>query len=214
MFPNAAKGVKRIFTSEILSLIAVGVSIISGILGLAAIGAATVDSETGAFAALGGAGVVALISGILLIIAFIMQLVGLVNASKDEPAFKISLYAVIAGIVLSFLSSIFSKNAVLTGIFNTLSTVAQLIVTLFVIFGIINLANKMGNKDVADRGNSLIKVIACVYIIAAIVILVSALLGATVVASILSIAGNVLMIVAYIVFVILLAQAKKMLEAK
>lgn len=212
MFPNAAKGVKKIFAAEIIEIIAAVLSIIAIIIGLAGVAAGAGGSEEGALVGVGSAGVIILISLILLIVAFILSLVGIVNASKDEPAFKIALYGVIASIVISLVRSIFSSAATLVSICDILLKVAQIAVTVFIIQGIINLATKLNNEKVAGKGKTLLYIIVCVYVLSALTTIVSAIFGAgSVAANILGIVSEVLEIVQGVVFIILLAQAKKML---
>ena len=214
MFPNAAKGVKRIFTAEILSLIAGVLAVPAFILAVIGAAAAEVDSAGGAIAGLGGASVLLLISGILFIIAAVLELVGIINASKDEAAFKIALYAIIASIVISLVRSIFSSAATLVSICDILLKVAQIVVTVFIIQGVINLAKKVNNEAVAKKGNSLLYIITCIYILSAIASIVVAIFGgyaASFIAGVIAIVGAVLEVVQYVVFLVLLAQAKKML---
>ena len=221
MYPNAAKGVKRIFISEILSLIAeIGaiVAIITTLLSIAtAASESEVDPVVGIFASdayvgLTVTGLVTIIAAVLAVIAFIMQLVGIVNASKDEGAFKISLFAVIASIVFTIIGGFFPQTSIVSKIFSALTTLSQLFVTVFIIQGIINLAKKIGNSAVEKKGNTLLKIIACIYIISVIIYIVTGIIGgAPIIANVLSIGSSVLQIVAYLLFLSVLSNAKKML---
>ena len=214
MFPNAAKGIKRIFTAEILALIAAILVIVGIVLGVVGIAAAAADSTGGTIAGLGGAGVLLLISGILAIIAAVLELVGIINASKDEAAFKIALYAIIAGVVISIVSTIFSSTAAVVSICDILSKIAKIVVTVFIIQGVINLAKKVNNDAVAKKGNTLLYIITCIYILSAIASIVVATFGgyaASVIAGVIAIVAAVLEVVQYVLFLVLLSQAKKML---
>ena len=87
MYPNAHNGIKKIYLGEILSLIAV---IVGGIAGVAAIiGYKLSEAGTegiGASAAFVGGGIVVIIAGILAFVAFILNILGISNASVDERA--------------------------------------------------------------------------------------------------------------------------------
>ena len=221
MYPNAAKGVKRIFISEILSLIAEIGAIVAIITTLFSIATAASESEvdpvvgifaSDAYVGLTVTGLVTIIAAVLAVIAFIMQLVGIVNASKDEGAFKISLFAVIASIVFTIIGGFFPQTSIVSKIFSALTTLSQLFVTVFIIQGIINLAKKIGNSAVEKKGNTLLKIIACIYIISVIIYIVTGIIGgAPIIANVLSIGSSVLQIVAYLLFLSVLSNAKKML---
>ena len=211
-FPNAFAGVKKIFTSEILSLIAAVAAFIAAILGFATIGAVAAESAVGAGASLIGLAIFGVASGILYIIAFILQIVGVSNAAKDEPAFKTALIFIIVGIVCSLVSSFTQSNGsatTISSIFSTLQQVASLGVTVFIIQGIINLADKLNNGEVSAKGATIFKIIICIYCIIIVAYIVSIFSAA--IAGILTIIATVLSIVQYIVFLSFLAKAKKML---
>lgn len=97
-FPNAAAGVKKIFTAEILALIGAIATVIGTISALIAVAAAA-NNSTGGTAVAGGASVIFLLgAGVLGIIAFIMNIIGINSAAKDEASFKTALICVIVGI--------------------------------------------------------------------------------------------------------------------
>ena len=100
-FPNASAGVKKLYTSEILSLIALIFALITAIAGFFTIGVIDAGVDGAVNAGLGVTGVFTILTAILSLIAFILSLVGLSRAGKDEPAFKYALYATFIGIVVS-----------------------------------------------------------------------------------------------------------------
>lgn len=213
-FPNAATGVKRIFTAEILLLI----SAIASVFGLGTLVvtlfAAKGGSQAGTFVAGGATAVFLLAASVLSIIAFIMNIVGISNASKDEAAFKTALICVIVGIIASVIGSFFMKKTVLYSICNTVSSVAGLLVTVFVITGIIKLADQLNNAEVSNKGSNVLKMIIVVNVLAIIAGFIVIILGgqtASVVAGILALVAAVLNVVQYIMFLTYLAKAKVML---
>ena len=81
-FPNAAKGVKKIFNAEIISLIAAligGAGLISGL-----IGASKETGESVGTTLLAVSSILLIISGIALLVAGIMNIIGFIQAAKDE----------------------------------------------------------------------------------------------------------------------------------
>ena len=212
-YPDAYSGIKKLFTAEILNIVVAVLGIIAGGTLIAAVKNAA-DIESGTATVL-GAGALGLIAGIVALVSFILQLVGLSQAGKDEKNFKNALLAALAGIVISILSSAFSKNAFLTGLFSMLGTVCNLLITLMVINGIISLAKKLGNEEIERKGNNILKILVLVYVITAVVELLSGIFGKNAVSSItgvFSIVAGIFAVLAAIFYISLLSKAAKMLE--
>lgn len=151
-----------------------------------------------------------------MIISFIM-IVGLVQAGKDEGYFKYAFYALIAYFVIYVIISIAFGNSDIKGYGNAVSTFFDLLVTVLMIQGIINLANKLQNGEVATKGLLVFKLIICVNILAIIVRIIDAvtknIFGRTV-EVIIAIAIIVLSVAKYLIYLSLLSKAKKMLAEK
>lgn len=215
-FPNAAAGVKKIFTAEILGLIGAIATVIGTISALIAVAAAA-NNSTGGTAVAGGAFVIFLLgAGVLGIIAFIMNIIGINSAAKDEASFKTALICVIVGIAGTAIASIFSSNATISAIGTLISNVANLFVTIFVITGIIRLADQLNNGEVSAKGNNILKVIIVVYALSIIASLIVMILGgqtASIIAGIIALVAAILNIVQYFMYLSFLSKAKKMLEA-
>ncbi len=215
-FPNAAAGVKKIFTSEILSLIAGLLSVIAAIGGVVLAAAATSadnSSDAAAAAGLAGLGIFAVFgigAAILLVIAFILKLVGINKAKVDEPAFKTAMIFVLVGIVATLIGG-FINNDTVKSIFDIISSVASLCVTLYIIQGIKNLADQLNDGAVSAKGSKIFMLIAFIYCIRILASIIS--LFAPTVAGILELVGAIVSIVQYIIFLTYLSQAKKMLAA-
>ena len=103
-FPNALQGVKKIYKAEILSLIAAACIIIAGLLAIVA----AAGESLGVVVI---AGIFGVASAVLLIIAFIMNIVGVKRASLDEPAFKTAFYVLIIGIIAGIVMGAFQSNS-------------------------------------------------------------------------------------------------------
>ena len=166
-FSNAAKGVSKIFTAEILGLISY---VLLGIGSISVIGAAVSSGDKVSKAATGtivGGGVLATIGAIIMIVGAIINIVGLVQAGKDEPFFKYALYAMIIffifSLIVNFVMSASGYNY--NGYANSGETLINLIVNVLVIQGIINLANAKQNAKVASKGLLIFKLIIAVAIL-------------------------------------------------
>lgn len=218
-FPNAHSGVKKIFTAEILSLIGVVLFIAAAI---AAFGVASIDEasnvETDVGEAVGLAVFVlfGLAAAILSLIGFILNLIGISSAMKDEPTFKTAMTFALIGIGLSAVSGIFSGSETVSSFVQILVKLAELFVSLYVVQGIMKLAEKLNNSDMVARGSKCRWWLVITFCIPTLIKLVSAvftLTEAEVAGDILSLVAAVLAVVAYLIYLGYLSRAKKMLAA-
>ena len=218
-FPNAHNGVKKIYTAEILSLIGSILPIIAVILGAATTSlaeAAKAEADVGT-----AAGVLVIIllglgAAVLSLIAFILNLMGITSAMKDEPTFKNALIFTIIGIAASALSSAFSANETVSSFISILIKLSELFVSLYVVQGIMKLAEKLKDSNMVARGSKVRWWLVITFCIPALIQLVSGvfeLKEADSVADTLSIVAAVLSMVAYFIYLRYLAKAKKMLAA-
>ena len=214
-FENAYQGVKKIYTAELLAILAAACVVVAAIAGVVALVAGGVQSAAAAGGAVIGVGIFGIAAGVLAIISFILNLVGINRASKDEEAFKTALYAALAGIVISVIGTFTKEGSFLNGLLDTLNGVCDLLVTFMVCQGVVNLAGKLEDTAVAEKGKSVQKLLLTVWIIVIVVRLIVAILGGTtagLLAGILAIVAGVIAIVAYFLYLGLLSKAKKMLE--
>lgn len=209
-FNNAYEGVKKIFTAEILALIAAAATLITV---LAAIGTIGASSVGGAVAGLGFTAIFAIAAAIIAVIGFIMQIIGVNKASLDETSFKIALYLIIGGIIVSLIGG-FINNGTVKSIFNILGDVINLAITIYIIQGIKNLAAKLNNNEMIAKGDNLFKIILAIYvimIIARIITLISGGTTASVIAVVFAIIAGILSIIQYVFYLLYLKSAKEML---
>ena len=219
-YPNAYLGVKRLFSSRILALIGGFAMLIS--LSFAIILDAVPEEATGGDLATGGLIAVLalsfmLVSAVVLIISFILGITGLSKASLDEPAFRVALFATLANIIIVGFGSMFTSmnNSFMASLMNSFSTIADLIIFIYIILGIRSLAAQIGD-DVMDRkGNNLFKILLVVLILEFIANLIVAIFRgaqtASIVASVVAVIGAILTIIQYVMFLVYLAKARKML---
>ena len=214
-YENAFKGVSKIFTAEILKLLSGIFAIISAILAIVAVASAIAGSAGGTIASgIGSIGLLILIA-IFSIIAFILMLVGIGTAGKDEPFFKTALLWLIIGIIATIIANFCAAVPVAQSIFKILGTVGEILATFYIISGIVALADKIGNADVSAKGTLLMKLIITFYVIVIIIEIISLVTKLTVagavIAGVLAIIAAIVNVVSYILFLVLLARAKKML---
>lgn len=203
-FKNALNGISKIFTAEILDLIA------TFVIGITSIFLLVPDKNV----ALLSAGTLASIAGILMIIGAILNLVGIIQASKDERSFKAVIYLMILGVVLAIVSGFFNNIPKVSEISQAAGQIIEVLVSLMVILGFGNIAKQLGNTKIENKAQTLFKIIIVIniIIIAARVALVYKNDLANVVAIVLMIVALVLGVVQYIMYLSFLSKTKKMLQ--
>lgn len=215
-FLHAYKGVKKIFTAQILSLIAsaVGIAAIFTALAVAKKGPAEAAvSDVLVLAAL----VIGAVSGIVALVALILNLVGTVQAKKDEPSFGKALICTLVALAATAFAVGFTRFAHVKEIFELIADLAQACAIIFTVVGIQMLADALVRKDIRDLGRFICRLLCWAYtvmLVANIASLVFAYLPDVIVfSSWLSFIGEVMKMVAYIVYLIFLGKAVKMLRA-
>ena len=218
-FPNAHNGVKKIFTAEILSLIGTIALIIAAILALAAgtmISNGTADAEVNATVGMAaGLALFGIAGSILMLVAFIMNLVGIISAKKDEESFNTALIFVIVGIAASLFSGIFSKNALVGDFTRIITNFAEMLVAYYVVQGIMNLAVRLQDTEMFERGNQVRMYLMIAYCVPILMHFISTILSMntdSVLSEGLDRFASVGSLVVYVIYLGYLNKAKKMLE--
>ncbi len=214
-FPNAAKGISKIFTSEILALIAAIATGVASILAAVMYASAKTNSTAGAAASGIGTLVLVLGASVLLVIALILKIVGVVQTSRDEDSFKMIIYLTIFTLIVAVVAAIFSRVTFLNNIANAVSAIGSFVTTLLIILGIGNLGVQVGNDEVIDKCSSQFKLILGIGIVALLarffcIFLPTVPAQGIVIA--LAVVALVLNIIQYILYLSLLSKAKKMLN--
>lgn len=217
-FPNAAKGIKRIYTAEILKLIGYICLILAAIVGVVALAApgdeASGTAETLSLGGFIGAIVLVVAFAILMITAFIMNLIGYINARNDNENFKTALVFLIVGIVFTGIS-LFVINNGLSSILYSLSTLSETLSTIFVIAGVMQIARQLGREDISKKGTTVLKLIITTEVISFILSFISTFLrgGTTeIVSTVLLLASLLVTFIKYIMYLSFLSKSKKMLQ--
>ena len=159
--------------------------------------------------------IVLLASMVLGLIAFILNLRGIMISSKDEPKFKEALASVILGLVASILAAVFSNsNPSLSSLFESASNIAELFTAYYIIRGCINLARQNNDEKIAKSGKRAITMNVIALVLAAVLkgaptIIPAA--GKESVKAMLSLVSLVLTIIAYVVYLRVLRRTSDIL---
>ena len=213
-YPKAYKGVKKVFIGEILEVIASLLTVVSAV--LAAV-AASGQGGDGMTAALLG---IATAAGVLAILGFVLQMVGLFQAGKDEYSFRTAFWTVIVIILLTItqttLTLIPNVPSVLIRVIEVVTGIAAIFVTLFVLSGICTLADKLHDEKMYRFGRFLTWVVVILYAVTTLLGLVPVFFGnaewANNVAAVLAVVASVSELVAYVLIFIYIGKAVKMLK--
>ena len=238
-YPNAYSGVKKIFSGEILTIISTVLLIAAAICGVimaaATLAAETADADLASSLQSVALGfgiptlILAVCGPVLAIIAFILQIVGVSNAKKDEPTFKTALLFILVSIISTAVSSITGtlmnsvENLVgnrvldiLNVFFSNLGKVATILILYYIITGIIALAKNIGNEKVAKQGKTIVNLVLVILVLSLIATITASVFPQNgtnaVIAGVLALAALVIDFIAYIIYLVFLGRAKKMLK--
>ena len=214
MYENAKNGIGKIFTAQVLAILGVICTFVAAI--FAAV-TATAVSENLSGGALGGSiglALFTLASVVFLVLAYILELVGLNKAGKDEPLIKKAFVAAIFGLILSIvLGTLATATTIswLIDIKDICNFIIGLIIVHHVTYGVANIC-----PSISDKAMNVWKVYMATIIIAVVVNIVSIVMallklytGSAVLLIVFTLLDAVLQIVAYVMFVSFLAKAKK-----
>ena len=218
-FPNAYQGIKKVFSAEILSLIGSACMIIFAVFGIVAIAGVSTSADEAVVAGGVGAVVFGLAGGVLSLIGLIFLLIGTKRASADEQAFGQAFVYIIFSLILTVASAIISTIRP-AGIWDDLSTtianICALFATIYIINGVQKLARKLDRPDMVTQGNTYMIMLTIVYVIQIITRVIPVFFGSNAatsnVAGILSLAAEIFSLIVYIVYLVFLGKAKKMLK--
>ena len=210
-YPNAFKGVKKLYTAQILSLIATVALLIAAFAALFMVGAAEAEEVGIGAASLGVAALFGLAAAVLAIIALVMKIVGLNAGAKDEPLFKTALSFAVAGIVVNALNAVLTSE-IIQRIASTFAPVAEVLLIYYVVSAIRSLADKLGDSDMVQRAKGVITIVYVTFCVGILAQVLGQFVLTGKVADVVEIVGYVLEIVEFVVYLSYLAKAKKMLS--
>ena len=212
-FPNAYRGVKKIWLAEMLMLLAAIVGIIMVIV-MAANGTMVGEDIVINEGVKTPIAVLGIVTAVIALVAFILNLIGLINANNDDSAFRIALLVTILGIVASAISAIWSNNETLKKWMDTALIICSMFASYYVLTGIANLAEKMSDaatKAVALKSRTLVEGSFCATALFKLIISIFKIQNGSTISTILAVIALLLELVSYILYLRALSKGKKML---
>lgn len=213
-FPHAQKGVSKLFWAEIIAIVYALLVIVGAILVAVAKG----DPESGLTIA---GGSIVLVGGVIAIVTFILQLIGLIQGSKDNLCFKIGLFIVLFSIVASIVKVVLEKYApnldIVITILEVFIGVSAVLVMVYVITGVSVMAEKVGDGRLADKGRFLCTVICGLYFVSIVLGIIQLFFknpneGVAIMLRVFAIVAAVVQLVVYIMYLTYLSAARKTLK--
>ena len=213
-FPNAFRGIKKIWLAELLMLLAAVVGII--LIVVIAANSTMVGEEivVNKAAVETPAAILGIITALIALVAFVLNLLGLINARKDDAAFKVALLVTVLGIVASAISAIWSTNAGLVKWMDTALTIFSMLASYYVLTGIANLADKYpdpATKALALKSRTLVEGSFCATALFKLIISIFKIQDGSTISTILSVVALLLELVSYILYLRALSKGKQML---
>lgn len=219
-FSNAYHGVKKVFTAELLKLIGGVCLLIASILGVLTAGVAADGATVGA--GVSGAGtIIFMAAGLVLpIVGYIMNLVGLHQAGKDEDGFRTAFIVSIFALIIAVIAGIFTGFNIATGVADNIATVIQriceIIVFVMVVGGVASLAARLGKENMIGNAKTVLTIFIVCWVINILASLVDLIFGVNdttaTITGIASIVVAVFSIIGYVVYLVFLGKAKNMLR--
>ncbi len=215
-YQNARKGISKILTAQWIQIICIILMLIGAVTTIVFTFSAGILSDVSADAAgesimkAGIGGMIVLAALVIGVIAFILNLVGLNTARKDETQFNTAFMICIIGLVVAVLATCLqSVNPIFADWMNFVQKILSLAVIEYVAAGIISIAEKLNNEKVAGLGRKIRMLIMILYIIVLVLNVFGK--GTSLLAGYVSIAEVVLELIVFIVYIVLLTKAKNML---
>ena len=196
--PTLQKGLKRLYSSSVLQIIAALLAIVGAIAVIIGLVSAVSSSDaTGGLVAAGIGGILAIVSPILVIIAAILSLVGIINVSRENLRFKIALYAVLANIVLTIINIFVSRSSAVAGaVITLLAAICNVVMFLYVCNGIKEVGRKLGRNELLSGYNAVV----IFYLLSAILSFIGGFLALTVIGYVLQLIGSLCSLIAFFLY--------------
>ena len=214
-YPHAYSGVKKIFISAIFEVVASLISIVAAVF---LVIPDAKDTNSPLFIA---ATALASISGALLIVSFILQLIGLFQGKKDEGCFAgalwiilVAIFATVGSVGFSLVNAEWARytSIALDGFASACST----IVIAYILMGIAAVANRLGEKSFAASGIVLRNILLVLLFASIVMHLVSNIIrpnpAITSIMGFVTVSAAVVELVAYVWYLIYLGRAPKKLS--
>lgn len=211
-YPNAQKGISKIYLSELLNLLAdIAIGIVLVIL-VMHYQSATQDIR------MGGAAVLLLVCSaagtILNFISLIMMVIGTVQTAKDQLLFRPVMILTLVNIAVATATAFFPVDTYLSNFGTVAGQLISLICSLLIILGISRMATQLQNTAVNAKCAGMLKIVLGIGAVALLVRLFNIFMVSTAAQGVnisLAVFSLVLNVLQYIFYLPLLSSAKKML---
>lgn len=167
-FPNAKKGVKNIFTGQMLMLISVILTTISSIAMIVVNNLQDSASETVMSASAIGLLLFSLVGAVLTVIALVFNIIGVFRSSKDESVFKGVIFLMIFSLAVVIVSAVFANSQVISRLADLVNDISGTITTVLIVIGFNKIAEKLGDEVVFRKGQNLLRVIIWIVLLSVI----------------------------------------------
>ena len=209
MYSNARKGIRKIFSYEVIEIVVALLAILIAVLGVVSFDA---DKALAGDKEALGSGLVIIIAGIaivvLTIIGIIILIKGLRLAAMDEREhFKGAFYAsliVLVGSVLLGLSSTVEFIGDYKKYINAAVSGTNIFMFMSIVFGIRKIAEKIGRSDIVSMSVPIIAITIIITCVSAI--------GRFIENDTMEVASEILTLISYVIYLVYLSKAKKMFD--
>lgn len=156
-YKHAYRGVKKLFISEILNLIAVVFSLVSSLISIFTEKMSESDAEIPQAIVL----LLLMVAMIIAVISLILKIIGLSNAKRNDSLFKtafgFAIVSIVCNLVLFVSSGMFAKFV------SGIDEAATLLTTIYTVLGIYRLGLKLDNQLVIKTGKLVTVVVAVIF---------------------------------------------------
>ncbi|MBO4667775.1 MAG: hypothetical protein J5666_06615 [Bacilli bacterium] len=164
-YQYAKEGVKHLYHASICEMVLLGLSFLFSIIDLA-----SGNAELGFFAVIMGLVVIVLAIAIL-----VLEIIGTHKGSKDDKWFLYAFYCLIGVLILTVIKA-FIDNSIVTAIFELVTGIGTLLVTFFIIKGLISLFTNLGNQKMVDKSKRFLIIFFALFIASIVVGFVNGLM--------------------------------------
>ena len=158
--------------------------------------------------------IIAILAVIFLLAGFALTIIGVLKASGENENFKVALYSILFGVALSIIGMIWSGDNAVGTITGLLTTLTSFLAIIYVIQGIRSISLKLDKPEMEQTGSRLYTLFSVFYVIETcsnIAILIFNDNSSFIIVSLLQIFFNIMSVVQYLIFMLYLRKAIKML---
>lgn len=158
-YPNAERGITKIFISEIMNIALSAFAIISLIL-LVILSDTWDDARV-----LTGSQLTLIVISVLGIVALVIYLIGLIQARKDEHEFQLALIMTVIALALSIAAELLSSVTPVLGEWGEfVCEIVELVAFESVVTGVVKLAKELGDEKIISLGRKMRILVTMIWI--------------------------------------------------